>query len=291
MSVPSYAPANAIAALTTPTYDGSGQAIHPDVYDSGAGQTWNGYRYWMAFTPFPGGDSSFENPSILASNDLETWVVPNGLTNPIEADPGGADYNSDPELVVAGGTMYCYFRQTIGANCTLYYRSSTDGVTWSDKVSVLTGTSIQLVSPTIIYDGSQYVMWYGDQTGGTKLYRVTSPNPTGPWTGATLCGLSIPTGHNYYHFNAHYESGLYYMFVTSSPADNTDPLWLAMSNTGLNWTTGQIPILEVGDVGAWDEVQLYRSAPIRTATGFVVIYSGKSNTPAQWHLGKTSFDL
>jgi hypothetical protein len=46
---------NASAPLTIPTYDASGQAIHPDVIDFGSGNTWNGYRYWMAMTPYTGG--------------------------------------------------------------------------------------------------------------------------------------------------------------------------------------------------------------------------------------------
>jgi predicted GH43/DUF377 family glycosyl hydrolase len=135
------------------------------------------------------------------------------------------------------------------------------------------------------------VLWYGDQTGSMKLYRVTAATPVGPWSSAVQCGLSIPTGHNYYHFNAYYENGLYYMFVTSEPADHSNPLWLAMSNTGLNWTTGQAPILQASAPAAWDDTQLYRSAPVRTATGFIVIYSGRTNTPTVWRLGKTSFDL
>jgi hypothetical protein len=248
----------------------------------------------MAFTVFTDGSSTAENPSILASNDLATWVVPAGLTNPIEAYPGGADYNSDTELVVAGSTMYCYFRQTIGAVCTLYYRSSTDGVTWSDKVEVESGGTLQYVSPTIIYDGGQYVMWYGDRsTGPSLLYRAVAATPAGPWTSETLCGLSIPSPYNFYHFNAYYDStsGLYYMFVTSEAGDATDPLWLAMSRTGLNWTTGQTPILQKSSVGgAWDAGQLYRTAPIRTATGFTLIYSGR-DAGNDWHLGLTTLNL
>ena len=56
---------NADNPCTTPTYDGSGQGMHPSVYDAGAGETWNGHRYWMAMTPYPNNDSTKENPSIL----------------------------------------------------------------------------------------------------------------------------------------------------------------------------------------------------------------------------------
>jgi hypothetical protein len=53
--------------LNIPTYDGSGQAVHPDIYYNANG--WNGYYYWMAMTPYPNGDAAYENPSIIVSND------------------------------------------------------------------------------------------------------------------------------------------------------------------------------------------------------------------------------
>src|SRR5439155_20610297 len=52
---------------TTPTYDGTGQVVEPDVIHVPRG--WNGYEYWMAVTPYPCGDESLENPSILVSHD------------------------------------------------------------------------------------------------------------------------------------------------------------------------------------------------------------------------------
>ena len=95
--------ANTHTPLTTPTYDASGEATHPGVYDAGTGQTWNGYRYWMVMTPYPNSDATKENPSILASADGTTWVVPAGLTNPI-ASPNPVQC-SDPDIVVVSGTM------------------------------------------------------------------------------------------------------------------------------------------------------------------------------------------
>src|ERR1043165_3155793 len=40
--------------ISVPTYDGSGQAVHPDVvaFDS----DWNGAKYWLTMTPYPQSD-------------------------------------------------------------------------------------------------------------------------------------------------------------------------------------------------------------------------------------------
>ncbi len=80
--------------LNTPTYDGSNQTVHPDIYYNASG--WNGYKYWMAITPYP--DAAHENPSILVSNDGFSWAVPPGLTNPIDLPYPGAE-NSDPDII------------------------------------------------------------------------------------------------------------------------------------------------------------------------------------------------
>ena len=79
-----------------PTYDGSGECTHPSVIDSVAtlGYPWYGYRYWMAFTPYPGNNARrfrLENPSIVASDDGTRWVIPPGVRNPIVPAPGLLD--------------------------------------------------------------------------------------------------------------------------------------------------------------------------------------------------------
>ena len=44
--------------LTLPTPDGSGQMVHPDVIDFGSNNAWNGWRYWMAITPYTNTDAT-----------------------------------------------------------------------------------------------------------------------------------------------------------------------------------------------------------------------------------------
>ncbi|MDD4289905.1 MAG: DUF2341 domain-containing protein [Patescibacteria group bacterium] len=95
MAYESQALSGAETYQTIPTYEDSGQAIHPDIvyFD----EPWNGYSYWMVMTPYPNGNPDYENPSIVVSNDGVSWVTPDGPTNPIDSQPGG--YNSDPDIV------------------------------------------------------------------------------------------------------------------------------------------------------------------------------------------------
>src|SRR5436190_6416072 len=84
--------------LAIPTYERSGEGIHPDVVHFPS--PWHGWEYWMAFTPYPNGNEAAENPSILASHDGLNWLVPDGLTNPLVPPIlVGKAFNSDPDLL------------------------------------------------------------------------------------------------------------------------------------------------------------------------------------------------
>ena len=34
------------------------------------GKEWNGYRFWLSYTPYPSGNDYYENPQIVGTNDL-----------------------------------------------------------------------------------------------------------------------------------------------------------------------------------------------------------------------------
>ena len=64
---------------------GDTQATHPKAV--AFNEKWNGYKYWITFTPYCNGDDRTENPHILASNDLINWEEPTGYTNPLDPEP------------------------------------------------------------------------------------------------------------------------------------------------------------------------------------------------------------
>lgn len=98
--------------LTIPTYEYSGKApnnvTHPDVLDftlvNGAGGTplgtWGGHRFWMAVTPNQEGNSQFENPCLVWSDDGKIWSA-EGIPNPlsvVEREPNGT-HNCDNDVI------------------------------------------------------------------------------------------------------------------------------------------------------------------------------------------------
>ena len=71
---------NAESHLNIPTSDGAGQCNHPSVIDFLSEYQlpeWNGYRYWMAMTPYPNSDATKECPNLVASHDGINWKKAN----------------------------------------------------------------------------------------------------------------------------------------------------------------------------------------------------------------------
>lgn len=170
-----------------PTYDGSGHTIHPSVVDMGSGG-WNGYRYWLADTPYAAENTSLENPSILCSHDGVSWQPPAGLVNPIDPWPGApsdfTNYNSDTELVhdPDSDQLVCYWRevdQSSGFAEILHTATSPDGVTWTHH-DPFTLSGYRSLSPAVVRmaDG-QWRLWTFSNSSATRM--LTAPAATGPW--------------------------------------------------------------------------------------------------------------
>ena len=56
---------NALTALCFKNYLGNTQNIHPKVLYFP--EKWNGYKFWMAYTPYPKGKTDAENPCMAVT--------------------------------------------------------------------------------------------------------------------------------------------------------------------------------------------------------------------------------
>ena len=282
---------NAPAPLVTPTYDGSGQVVHPDVVHVPGG--WNGYEYWMGMTPYPNGNDNYENPSILASNDNTTWVVPPGVINPLEPEPAG--HNDDVDMLLVDGEMIMYFNETNNNGNTYLKRlTSTDGSNWSSAQTVITMPNY-VMSPTVICEGGVYTMWYvrsaaGCSAAAQDFYRRTSSDGIvwGPEQAATM---NHP-GRVLWHLDVQLVDGLYTMLFISYPVGSscgTTQLYYAESVDGLVWNADPEPVL-APSVSAWDSGNIYRASYTLDGGWLRVWYSAMSSS-GQWRVGYTEGDL
>ena len=77
-----------VNAMPLVTYDGSGQAVHPDFVRLPA--TWSGDPFRLVATPYPGGNANYENPSLFTGSTGTSWTVPQDVVNPLERPSGEA---------------------------------------------------------------------------------------------------------------------------------------------------------------------------------------------------------
>ena len=236
--------------LAIPTFDGSYQAIHPSVVDMGS--AWHGYRYWMAYTPYTNGNNQTELPSIVASNDKRTWVVPTGGANPLQRAPGAGNHYDDPDLVYdpASDRLFLYFIYTYGngtspcgdvaASC-FFLQTSSDGVTWSAKTKVLNIGAY--LSPAIVRRAANdWWLFYVDQ-GQTPYKIVARRSKDGrSWGSALTMTDRWTSGFMPWHMEVRWNAGksrfemLSYDTYTTNLGGSVGFIRAYVSGNGTSWT-------------------------------------------------------
>lgn len=238
-------------------YDGSGQAVHPDVVyvadGWGSDSDDKAWKYWMVYTPYWRAAAEWENPTIVVSDDGLYWVQPPGITNPIDAKPGGTGLNSDPDLLIVGDTMYCYYREhdTSSGIEYLRLRTSADGITWGTQQAVLdtSGEGLlnrqNMISPAVVHNGSGWVMFYSKQAALKK--RTSADGIT--WGSETSVTLPSPVP-SVSHVDAIYSDGRYHLILqdagsvaTSEAGEGARKLWLLKSEDGTTFTASTTPLM------------------------------------------------
>lgn len=291
-AVPESAPYNAPLALVTPTYDGTGNTVHPDVVDfrlHGLAH-WNGFRFWMAHTPFWISDYGRENPSLIASHDGVTWETPPGLTNPVY--PAPAEYwNSDTDLSYNPdtGELAMIFRTYAEGIHQHMLARSTNGTTWS--FTRLAGWSApeESLSPAMVRmtDGT-WALWGLGVGAGRTLRRWTAATPDGTWIGPTVCtGLPISS----WHLDVCRIGSKLYMIIDEGAEGNRLNTYAASSvDGGLTWTRNPTPVITVGS-GGWDDHDLYRATIQPQGQVMRTWYGGKESGNHSWRVGLTLIPL
>lgn len=248
---PTNSPYNVPNPALIPTPDGTGDCLHPDVWDAGnAG--WHGWRFWMGVTPFraTGGGEAIENPLIMVSNNGYHWRTPPGMTNPIDPWPGQATndlgwYNSDTDLVydAANDRLVLTYREVFQNQETIHCRTSSDGVTWSAQSTLMAfnNTGFGSVSQAVLQASpSEWRMYFcSGNADNTWLRYYTAPSPTGPWSSTQtrfyLTGAATDAYHGDFIKDGARYYGVFPILVSGASTGGDAP---AVSLDGVNWTVG-----------------------------------------------------
>lgn len=227
---------------------GQDQPTHPSVI--GFDNKWNGYRFWMVYTPYPEANGEEENPSIAVSNDLYKWETPYGMTNPISYnEETGCNELKDGHILYRNdlNRLEIWYLGRVSKNLggdgnslTLFRKYSYDGIIWSSYEIM---DKVEYLSPSIIWDGNKYKMWSIGfdtyKTTGTLVYQESKNGFD--WTEPIQCSIGNQIDNlELWHGAVSYDStnNIYY-FVYIPDANNSQTIELCESNDGIHFTENQ----------------------------------------------------
>lgn len=272
---------NATTRLKIESVYGDIEAYHPKVLSFK--DKWNGYYYWMVYTPYPKGHDSFENPHIKVSNDMVNWSDPAGLVNPLDTPDSPLlykRYNSDGHLVYNDdlNQLECFWRYVddVKGISIMYKMASKDGVHWGNRQIIMRSENRKksdFLSPSIIYEDGIYKMWYID-TKNTLTYvemqnneiikkelvKLKYSTPLKTWHLDV-----IKTKKGYEMLTVAYQSWKVYHFMN---------LYYTKSTDGINFEEAVMVMHPSANKQAWDGQGLYRSSFLYEDGMYYVFYSG-----------------
>lgn len=263
------------------TYENDKQGYHPKVLYFNKG--WNGYKYWMAFTPYKNANSDLENPCINASNNMIDWEVPKGLTNPLDipVDVDEVHYNSDTHLLYNEDTnkLEIFWRLVNDKDnkVTIFKSESSDGSNWSDKEVFLYSDNRKkqdYVSPAIIYDNGIYRIWYVHRQ---QVWYMEKNLKTGEITKPYQLNINYDNGMRTWHMDIIYQEGKYEMVTVAYKDVNNRkemPVYYTYSSDNKNWSTPKLIIKPSTIKNKFDSYGLYRASILKIDEKYYIFYSG-----------------
>ena len=239
--------------LDIPTYDGSGQAVHPSLLvqedrTTGGNPIVGSPQFVLSFTPYTDTDDRVENPSILVSDDGLVFREEKPGLNPLVPTPE-KDHNDDPDLFYSGGKYGILYLETMRPEMqSLILLESTDRIHWEKRViheeRLDQGSDCFMLSPKYIEkEGLSYLFYVNrDASGGYRIEYVTGKDvyslDFAHRKSVTVSGLDeLP-----WHLEILPDGQSYYMLLTTAKdaeKDSRYTLRIARSQDLVNWQMGQ----------------------------------------------------
>ena len=252
-----------IIPLEFPTYDGSGQVVHPDFVATPEGFS---QPFHLAITPYPYANPAFENPSFFESTRRSAWSLMPGAPNPVVLPREG--YLSDPDLVWVpeAGEIWLYYRQ-VNAENTVHLVRTRDGRTWTDPVMVLSAPNHQLISPSVVRraadDWWMFVVNSGREgcTARSTTVDVRRSSDGIHWSEPQGAGIH-QEGFWPWHIEVQWipSRGVFWALynVKNDHGCVTPALYLAESTDGYTWSVASQPVITRGVTPTLQDI-VYRS--------------------------------
>lgn len=233
-----------LVRLNIETYlAGKNQTTHPSAisFDS----EWHGYKYWMAYSPYPYACAEEENPCVAVSNDMYYWDTPTGWANPIATNEEvGCDELKDPHLLYRPDLdrleMWYLGRLSKklggdGKQLLLFRKTSEDGVKWSEYEIM---TPINYLSQSIIWEDGHYTMWAIGfntyKTQGTFVKQIS--NDGKDWSKPVACSIEENSkGLKIWHGGVSFFDNKYHFVYIDDETRNAD-VYYCESSDGVHFS-------------------------------------------------------
>lgn len=277
---------NALKKLKIVSSYGDDEAYHPKVISFD--ESFNGYKYWMAYTPYPHADDEKENPHIAVSNDMKTWEEPKGFENPLEPSPknfkAGNIYNSDTHILYNSDTkqleVWWRYVNNEEKSVIIYRKTSKDGVKWSNKEEIIKGNRYKkdYLSPAIIYEDGKYKMWY---VSGRNIVEYIESDNLKDWSESKRINIDYSNkGLKSWHLDVIHTDDGYEMVVSAfiNNERNRMNLYYSKSEDNEEWSVPQIILTPSFATDNWDNKGIYRSSLLKIDKIYYLFYSGISSS-------------
>ena len=231
--------------------------VHPSICYVPEG--FAGYKFWLAYTPYPNNESGYENPCVVVSNRIDGgYVNAPGTTNPVDSRAVQPSYNRDSHIYYdrIGKQMVLIWNQFgfPASNKITIFVSTHNGSGWSYPVGIYEGTvlSTDIVAPSIWYNDvakKWEIIGVNPDTPGHDLMKITSDSLLSGWTTtATILPLNVPAGRNSWHSSLlRLDSGRIIGLMQDTPTTGSGWVNLLMSKNGAEFEMAPIKI--EGDQG------------------------------------------
>ena len=249
-------PVNQSFRLNIPTYEGSNQAVHPDILmASGSKNQLEAASFVLAFTPYPNSNDHFENPSVLTSTDGVNFGGPALELNPLSERPTGG-HNDDPDIIYnpASQRYFLYYLETCRPDSqNVILLTSSDLTNW-DKRTVLHYTQsifeqqrVFMLSPSVIRnEEGTWFMYYVNCRKYTIEYLTSSDGVH--WDSAVVFYPAVSRmNFQPWHIDVFRGNDYYYALVNGTRRDPN--LYLARSEDLIHWEFSGQPLLTPQNCG------------------------------------------